>query len=299
MHIPDAMISGPVCPATSILAAGLIGIAAFKAIRTDKKTGHSDKKTEPADFAAVTALIFVFQMLNFPISGATSGHLMGGVLAAGLLGVPAGILSISLVLLVQAVFFGDGGLTVLGMNILLMAGMGAGFGGLLRLILIKGRKSPLTVHLSTAFAAWISVMAAALLCCIFIAAGSDTRLSGIIGPMLSVHAIIALGEALLTLVLMSAARYFPRLILPMAAALFLTPFASGYPDGLEFVAENFALPEGILLFNAPMPDYSFPVLPESLSVMAAGLAGILICQILARGGIMLFKQISGSESKGE
>ncbi|TYT75372.1 energy-coupling factor ABC transporter permease [Desulfobotulus mexicanus] len=292
MHIPDAMISGPVCSVTSILAAGLIGVAAYKAIRTEAKTG-------PVDFAAVTALIFVFQMLNFPISGATSGHLMGGVLAAGLLGVPAGILSISLVLLIQAVFFGDGGLTVLGMNILLMGGMGAGFGGLLRHVLMGSRRSSLAIHLSTAFAAWISVMAAALLCSIFIAAGSDASLSGIIGPMLSVHAIIAFGEVVLTLVLMSSARYFPRLILPMSGALFITPFASGYPDGLEFVAEKFELPEGILLFNAPMPDYSFPMLPESLSVIAAGLAGILICQILARGGIILFKRIPGPAGKGE
>jgi cobalt/nickel transport system permease protein len=276
MHIPDAMITGAICPVTAALAAGLAGAAVFTAVK-------GKEEARPVSFAAVTALIFVLQMLNYPVSAATSGHLIGGVLAATLLGIPLGILSLSLVLMVQAVFFGDGGLTVLGANILLMSGAGAGFGGLLRHVLIQKSENPLLRNLATAFAAWCSVVVAACLCSFFLASGSEASLSAVLWPMLKVHALIGVGEAVLTLAMVALARRMPKLILPMAAALFLTPFASGYPDGLEFVAENFHLPEGISIFSAPMPDYTlpFPLLPETLSVMAAGLAGILICQILA------------------
>ena len=287
MHIPDAMITGPICPLTTALAAGLVGAAAFAAVR--KKA-----PIQPGRFAAVTAQIFVQQILNYPISGATSGHLMGGVLAAGLLGIPLAILSLTLVLFVQAIFFGDGGITVLGANILLMAGMGAASGGLLYRFLTPHSQNTLQRHLAMAFAAWASVVSAAALCALFLASGSEVSFFHVLGPMLQVHGLIGLGEALLTLMMMAAVKAWPRLILPMAGALFLTPFASGYPDGLEFVAEHFQLPEGIALFTAPMPDYSFPFLPEMLSVMVAGLAGILLCQMLGAAMVRGLEKIPAS-----
>ncbi|NLF86773.1 MAG: cobalamin biosynthesis protein CbiM, partial [Lentisphaerae bacterium] len=86
MHIPDSMLHGGICPVTAAVSSIGIATAAYSA-------RHA--KTPPARFAAVTALIFAGQMMNFPVMDGTSGHLLGGVLAASLLGTPLGVLSVA------------------------------------------------------------------------------------------------------------------------------------------------------------------------------------------------------------
>ena len=125
MHIPDSMLQGAVCPVTLALGAAGVTVAATFAVR-------SANKPSAARFAGVAALIFAGQMMNFAIPGGTSGHLLGGVLAAALLGTPFGVLAMTLVLAVQALLFGDGGLLALGANVVNMALLGVGIGGLLR-----------------------------------------------------------------------------------------------------------------------------------------------------------------------
>ncbi len=127
MHIPQNLLDGRICPVPAAVSGLCLAGAAFAAYR-------SAEKPDALRFAAVSAFIFAAQMMNFPISGGTSGHLLGGVLASALLGVPFGVLALALVVALQAVVFADGGLNVLGANILNMAVIGTGLGGLLRLM---------------------------------------------------------------------------------------------------------------------------------------------------------------------
>ena len=102
MHIPSSMLNGAICPVT--VGVGIAG--GMTALYFARK---AEEKPSAAKFATVTAMIFALQMLNFPVQNGTSGHLLGGMLAVALLGVPFAALSIAIVLGVQAVFFGDGG----------------------------------------------------------------------------------------------------------------------------------------------------------------------------------------------
>ena len=108
-------------------------------------------------FALVSTAVFAMQMLNVPIGAGVSGHVIGGVFAAAVLGVPAAVLSVALVLVIQTLLFADGGLDMLGLNVFNMAVVGAGFGGLLREFLISKNLSDTA---STFSAAAISTMAA-------------------------------------------------------------------------------------------------------------------------------------------
>ena len=150
MHIPQNLLDGSICPMTAVVSGLCLAGAALVAHR-------SAEKPHPLRFAAVSAFIFAAQMMNFPISGGTSGHLLGGVLASALLGVPFGVLALALVVAIQALVFADGGLTVLGANVLNMAVLGAGLGGLLRLGLLKKLPAGGTrVWTATALASWAS-----------------------------------------------------------------------------------------------------------------------------------------------
>lgn len=101
------MLHGHVCPVTA--AVGAAAVAGTVVLARREKSNVS-----PAKFASVAAFIFAAQMMNFPIRDGTSGHLIGGVLAAAMLGVPLGMLAMTIVLAVQCLVFSDGGLTVLG-----------------------------------------------------------------------------------------------------------------------------------------------------------------------------------------
>ena len=130
MHIPSSMLHGAICPVTSAVA----GVGVLTAAYLASKSQH---KPSLIEFSSVTALVFGAQMLNFPISGGTSGHLLGGMLAARLLGIPFAVISLSLVLAIQAVFFGDGGISTLGANIINMSIAGVVLGALIDRVLKK------------------------------------------------------------------------------------------------------------------------------------------------------------------
>ena len=113
LHIPDGFISAPV----SLLFLVISGFFVFLALRGAKK--QLDEKVAPlAGLAAV--FIFAMQMINFPVAAGTSGHLIGGALAAILIGPWAGVLAVTVVLIVQALVFADGGLTAIGLNVFIM-----------------------------------------------------------------------------------------------------------------------------------------------------------------------------------
>ena len=125
MHIPDSFLSVPVAGAAGV--ASLVALA----IALERLRNNLGKRYAPL-LGLTTAFIFAAQMINFPVFGGTSGHLLGGTLAAIILGSPwAGMLSIATVLIIQAVLFADGGITALGANILNMAVIGVWVGWLL------------------------------------------------------------------------------------------------------------------------------------------------------------------------
>src|SRR5262245_23396768 len=154
MHIPDGFIDGP-----TSLVAGLIAIVAIAwCVRKTSET-LSDRDIPVVGLAA--AFIFAAQMINFPVANGTSGHLLGGVLAAVLVGPYAGALAVTVVLVVQALLFADGGLSALGLNVINMALVGA-FAGYVVFLLVRrvlGR-SPASVTTAAGVAAFTATVLA-------------------------------------------------------------------------------------------------------------------------------------------
>ncbi|POX57062.1 cobalt ABC transporter permease [Streptomyces sp. Ru71] len=194
MHVPDGFINAPVSAATGVVAAGAIAVSLRGARR------ELDERTAPLA-GLVAAFIFAVQMLNFPVAAGTSGHLLGGALAAILVGPCTGVLCVSVVLLMQGILFADGGLTALGVNITDMAIVTtvvayAVFRGLVK-VLPRGRRS---VTVATFAAALLSVPAAALAFTGIYALGgtTDVSLAKVATAMIGVHVLIGLGEAAIT-----------------------------------------------------------------------------------------------------
>ncbi|MFC1637504.1 energy-coupling factor ABC transporter permease [Candidatus Margulisiibacteriota bacterium] len=150
----------------------------------------------------VAALIFAAQMFNFPIASGTSGHLIGGVLAVVLLGPFAGTIAVAAVVIIQALFFADGGLIVMGANVVNMACLGA----LAGYYIYAGIKRFLLEWQSIFIAAWCSVMIAAAAASLEIGLSGTYSLPAVMGAMLRVHAVIGLAEALITVALVNVFR---------------------------------------------------------------------------------------------
>ncbi|MBK6018490.1 energy-coupling factor ABC transporter permease [Streptomyces sp. MBT53] len=194
MHVPDGFIDAPISAATGVVAAGAIAVSLRGARR------ELDERTAPLA-GLVAAFIFAVQMLNFPVAAGTSGHLLGGALAAILVGPYTGVLCVSVVLLMQGILFADGGLTALGVNITDMAITTtvvayAVFRGLVK-ILPRTRRS---ITAASFTAALLSVPAAALVFTLLYSLGgtTDVSLGKVAGAMIGVHVLIGIGEAAIT-----------------------------------------------------------------------------------------------------
>lgn len=282
MHIPDSMLQGTVCPVTAGL--GLLGVTAAAVVAAKSK--HKPSATR---FAGVATLIFTAQMVNFPIVGGTSGHLLGAVLAATLLGPSFAVLAMSLVLAVQAMIFGDGGLLALGANLLNMGLLAVAVGGPLHALLQRRSLTPIRRALLVAGSGWLAVMLAALAASVELTTGSEAVFATVASAMLGNHAWIGLGEGLLSAALYLAlaphakSAYPDRTLALAATALLLSPWASRLPDGLEQAATRLGLlTEGTPLL-APLAGYTLPAIGQSqLSMILAGACGALLTFGLAR-----------------
>jgi len=194
VHVPDGFIDVPTSAAAGVVAAAGIAVSLRGARR------ELDDRTAPMA-GLVAAFVFAAQMLNFPVAAGTSGHLLGGALAAVLVGPYTGALCIAVVLLVQGLFFADGGLTALGVNITNMSIIGVGVGYLVFLGLVKLLpKTRASVAVAAALAAFASVPGAALGFTAFYAIGATSAvpLGTVLGAMVGVHLLIGLGEAAIT-----------------------------------------------------------------------------------------------------
>ncbi|MGW8504513.1 energy-coupling factor ABC transporter permease [Streptomyces sp. CLCI03] len=194
MHVPDGFINAPVSVAAGVVAAAAVAVSLRGARR------ELDERTAPLA-GLVAAFIFAVQMLNFPVAAGTSGHLLGGALAAILVGPYTGVLCVSVVLLMQGILFADGGLTALGVNITVMGVVTvvvahAIFRGLLR-ILPPTRRS---VTVAAFTGALLSVPAAAAAFTLVYAVGgtTDVPIAKVITAMVGVHVLIGIGEAVIT-----------------------------------------------------------------------------------------------------
>ncbi len=194
MHIPDGFIDIPTSTAFAALAAAGVALS----IKGAKST--LDEKTAP--LAGLTAtFIFAVQMLNFPVAAGTSGLLLGGALAAVLVGPYAATLSLTVVLLMQGLLFADGGLTAIGLNVFNMAiiGVWAGYGAFLLLQKILP-SSKFSTTISAGLAGLLSVPAAAagFVLQYSIGANATFSVSAVLTAMISTHVLIGIGEALIT-----------------------------------------------------------------------------------------------------
>ncbi|HTZ39926.1 MAG TPA: energy-coupling factor ABC transporter permease [Syntrophales bacterium] len=191
MHIPDGFLSTTTWVSTWAVSAGGLGCCL-------RAAGRAMQDRMVPLMGVLSAFIFAAQMINFPVMGGTSGHLLGGVLAAVLLGPWAASVVIASVLIFQCLVFQDGGLTTLGANIFNMALAGT-IGGyfVYRLLarLLDGRKGIVTGAVT---AAWFSVVTAASLCAMELALSGTSPLGLVLPAMAAVHAVIGIGEGMIT-----------------------------------------------------------------------------------------------------
>ncbi|MEU5973912.1 energy-coupling factor ABC transporter permease [Streptomyces sp. NPDC047315] len=204
MHVPDGFINAPVSAASAVVAAAAVAVSLRGARRELSGAGAPNDlggdRTAPLA-GLVAAFVFAAQMLNFPVATGTSGHLLGGALAAVLVGPATGVLCITVVLLLQGVLFADGGLTALGVNVTVMGAVGVGtayvlFRGLLAVL--PRRRGSVTV--ATCVAAFASVPASAAAFTLLYAVGgtTDVPIDAVLTAMVGVHALVGIGEAAIT-----------------------------------------------------------------------------------------------------
>jgi cobalt/nickel transport system permease protein len=304
MHIRDGLLSPEVCLATGVLAAGAVAYS-WRRVQRDLAD-----RTVPLT-GMLAAVIFAGQMVNFPLFGLpVSGHLLGGVLAGVVLGPWAGCIALTLVLVVQAILFADGGLLSLGANVLNMAVIGAWGGSALYAAIRRAcGGTPRATVFAAVVAAYFSVLLAAVLFCgefVLSHGSAPFNLGQLLLWMLAYHALIGVGEAAITgSVLGFVLSRRPELLRlqPTAPALSLrsaiiggvaaacliavcvAPWASRFPDGLEAVGEQLAFNELGTDRVLVLPEYAVP-LPggwEAASVALAGLLGTLVVLALGWG----------------
>ncbi|MBN1341249.1 MAG: PDGLE domain-containing protein [Phycisphaerae bacterium] len=293
MHIPDGFLDTKTAVATGVIAAAGLGFALRQARE------HLPPKRVPL-LGLSAAFVFAAQMLNFPVAGGTSGHLVGAVLTAVLLGPSAAVIVISAVLIVQCLMFADGGISALGANVFNMA-MVAGVGGWAIYYLVsRAFKGLFGRVLAAAFSAWCGTVLASIACAGELVASHTVGWSVALPAMAGVHALIGIGEGIITaLVLVAVAQARPELIveptgaassrsyaavvcygvlIALGLALFISPFASESPDGLDMTAEKLGFDgKANVVTPAPMPEYKIERMSAGrLGTSLAGAAGTVV-----------------------
>ncbi|WP_298455414.1 energy-coupling factor ABC transporter permease [uncultured Cellulomonas sp.] len=319
MHLPDHFLD-PQTTVAITAAAGVVvalavrrsrdELAALTACAPDEVAGRAVVRARVRLAAATTALVFGLQMLNFPVASGTSGHLLGGALAASLLGPALGLLSVTAVVLVQALVFADGGLTAIGPNVLLIAVVGTLVGwATARLVHhgVRGRRAVHALACSAAAGGLVSVVSAAALFALLFAAGGTVPVPAgrLVSQMVGVHLLIGVGEAAITAGVVSLAHAVApgiaapgaapgpvvgaapsavarrgALTIAMIAAVALSPFAASTPDGLEATARTVGFADAArdhAWSGAPLADYGAG---SDLFIGITGALGVALCAAL-------------------
>jgi cobalt/nickel transport system permease protein len=292
LHIPDGFLTVLVSAVGWLLAVVVVGYA----LRQTRN--HLGERQIPL-LGVMAAFIFAAQAINFPVAGGTSGHMLGGALAAIVLGPWSAVLVMTAVIGLQALLFQDGGLIVMGWNIVNMGVLTVLIGSLVyRLLngwLGRNRNS---LMIAGAVGAWLSVEVAAVATAVELVASGTSPLTIALPAMVGVHALIGIGEAIITVGALAliystrpdllamgeqgpgqgSARWAGAGLLIAVLVAVFSFAASGSPDGLERVAED----QGFLgaaadPFYNILPDYTLPFLPnQTLSGILAVVLGTLI-----------------------
>jgi len=311
MHVPDGFINVQVSAATGLLSFGTL----WAYIRS-AKTLIADK------FIALTgmmsALIFVLQMINFPIAAGTSGHLLGGALAVIVLGPRLGLICLSVVVIIQSLLFADGGLSALGVNVLNMAIVTCATGWVIVKYWLKFiGKNKTSIIAASVVSGIITVVFSSIAFTLEYAIGGTISIpvSSVLVAMISTHFLIGIGEGVITALIVGLlVRVRPDLVYAydrndsdttnvslyglfvvlILLLTLITPFASSSPDGLESVAENFGFQEtdGVVLL---LDDYGINAINNNfISTVLSGLLGVIV--IVAMFTLVANRRKSGKNS---
>jgi len=316
MHAPDGFLTAGTAVATGALSVAGIGVSLRRA-----RDELSDRMVPLAGLTA--AFVFAAQMVNFPIGGGVSGHLIGAALAAVLLGPWVGTLVVAVVVMVQALLFADGGITALGYNVLNMAIVPA-MGGWA--VFRAGRRvlpeRMTSVPIAAGFAGFVSVLLSALAFSLewLFGASAPVPFDRVLTAMLGVHTVIGIGEGLITGFVVAAVvasrpdlvvgaadlaaqpgsgRRLGRFVAGAAVATILvavgvSQFAVDDPDGLESVAASEGFEEqgrDHALSSSWFADYATAgVVDEEVSLAAAGIAGVLVTLLVGSGVVLALRR---------
>ena len=311
LHAPDGFLEPGTAIVTGIISIVVIGLAL--------RQSRQQLRDKAIPLAGITAaFIFAAQMFNFPVAAGTTGHLLGGALAAILLGPSVGAIIVTVVVVVQALAFADGGLTALGYNVLNMAIVPA-YGGYAVFKLLR-RVFPATtggVVGATGIAAWASVVMAAVAFSIewLFGASAPVAFDTVFGAMVGVHSLIGIGEGVISALAVGAvlasrpdlvygaqdldraqleeskvgmrAFVIGGLAVAMVFAVVVSQFAVDNPDGLEKVAEDTGFidsAEEHSLADSLFSDYATEgITNETLSLAVAGIVGTLVAGLVVYG----------------
>lgn len=318
MHAPDGFLNPGTALVTGIISVVIVGFAL--------RQSRDQLQDRTIPLAGVTAaFIFAAQMFNFPVAAGTTGHLLGGALAAILLGPSVGVVVVTIVVVVQALVFADGGITALGYNVLNMAIVPA-YGGYAVFRLFR-KVFPATtggVIGATGLAAWASVVMSAVAFSIqwLFGATAPVPFDDVFVAMVGVHALIGIGEGLISALAVGAvlstrpdlvygARGLDRaqlsdqklaktrtfviggVLVALVFAAVISQFAAPDPDGLESVAEETGFIESgtdHALADSIFADYATSgISNESLSLAIAGIVGTLVTLAVAFGIFTAFR----------
>ena len=311
MHVPDGFMNVTMSAATGVISFGTL----WAYIRSAKDL-IADK------FIALTgmmsALIFVLQMINFPVAAGTSGHLLGGALAVIVLGPRLGLICLSVVVIIQSLLFADGGLSALGVNVLNMAIVTTTTSWFIVKYWIKfiGKNKTSIVTVSV-LAGILSVVFSSIAFTIQYAIGGTISIpvGTVLIAMVTTHLIIGLGEGIITALIITLlmrvrpdlvyafdrndknttkVSFYGLFIILILLLSLVTPFASSSPDGLESVAEEFGLTQtdGIVLL---LDDYGINAINNNfVSTILSALLGITVVAIMFN--LIITRRKSGKNS---
>ena len=311
MHVPDGFMNVTMSAATGVISFGTL----WAYIRSAKDL-VADK------FIALTgmmsALIFVLQMINFPIAAGTSGHLLGGALAVIVLGPRLGLICLSVVVIIQSLLFADGGLSALGVNVLNMAIVTSATSWFIVKYWIKfiGKNKTSIVSVSV-LAGILSVVFSSIAFTIQYAIGGTISIpvGTVLLAMVTTHFIIGFGEGVITALIVTLlirvrpdliyayersdenttkVSFYGLFIILILLLSLVTPFASSSPDGLESVAEEFGFTQtdGIVLL---LDDYGISAVNNDfVSTVLSALLGVIVLAIMFN--LIISKRKSGKNS---
>ncbi|MFN8083408.1 MAG: cobalt ECF transporter T component CbiQ [Dermatophilaceae bacterium] len=322
MHVPDGFLTPALSAATGVVALSGVSVALRRAGR------ELEDRTAPL-VGLVAVFVFATQMVNFPVGAGTSGHLLGGTLAAVLVGPWTATLCLTVVLLVQSLLFADGGVTALGTNVLLMGLVGVWLGyAVARAVLALLPRRRGSVGAAAAVGAFVSVPAAAAVFSVLFALGGQAPVppATVLAAMVGVHLLIGLGEAAITALLVASVlatrpdlvrlarmgpaassadlparspRAFVLAGLGLAALVAgaLSPFASALPDGLEYVSARLGFAHQASAATTPFEGYAVPGVADGRA--STGLAGVLGVVVVLAAAVAVATAARAAQARSE